>query len=71
MPKVKASAKAHTSAIPDQEVDTPSSHEESASSDHESESEISFSPKQKTSNQYSKAANVHAIYRGTQNGLDS
>ena len=44
MPKVKASAKAHTSAIPDQEVDTPSSHEESTSSDHESENEISFHP---------------------------
>ena len=42
MPKVKALAKAHTFAIPDQEVDTPSSHEESTSSDHESESEISF-----------------------------
>ena len=47
MPKVKASAKAHTSAIPDQEVDTPSSHEESARSDHESESEISFHPSRK------------------------
>ena len=44
MPKVKASAKAHTSAIPDQEVDTPSSHEESTGSDHESESEILFHP---------------------------
>ena len=44
MPKVKGSAKAHTSAIPDQEVDIPSSHEESASSDHESENEISFHP---------------------------
>ena len=47
MPKVKASAKAHTSAIPDQEVDTHSSHEESASSDHESDSEISFHPSRK------------------------
>ena len=47
MPKVKALAKAHTSAIPDQEVDTPSSHEESTSSDHESESEISFHPSRK------------------------
>ena len=44
MPKVKGSAKTHTSAIPDQEVDIPSSHEESASSDHESENEISFHP---------------------------
>ena len=44
MTKVKASAKVHTSTIPDQEVDTPSSHEESASSDHDSESEISFHP---------------------------
>ena len=44
MSKVKGSAKAHTSAIPDPEVDTPSSHEESASSDCESESEISFNP---------------------------
>ena len=32
MPKVKSSAKAHTSAIPDQEIDVPSSHEESTSS---------------------------------------
>ena len=47
MPKVKASAKAHTSAIPEQEVDTHSSHEESASSDHESDSEISFHPSRK------------------------
>ena len=47
MPKVKALAKAHMSAIPDQEVDTPSSHEESTSSDHESESEISFHPSRK------------------------
>ena len=44
MPKVKVPAKAHTSATPDQEVHTPSSHEDSASSDHESESEISFHP---------------------------
>ena len=44
MPKVKGSAKAHTSTIPDQEVDIPSSHEESTSSDHESENEISFHP---------------------------
>ena len=42
MPKVKASAKAHTFAIPEQEVDTHSSYEESASSDHESDSEILF-----------------------------
>ena len=45
MPKVKSSAKAHTSAIPDQETDVPSSHEESANSDHESENEISFHPR--------------------------
>ena len=44
MPKVTSSAKAHTSTIPDQEIDVPSSHEESASSDHESENEISFHP---------------------------
>ena len=44
MPKVKGSAKTHTFAIPDQEVDTHSSQEESTSSDHESESEISFHP---------------------------
>ena len=44
MPKVKGSAKAHTSMIPEQEVDTHSSHEKSPSSDHESESEISFHP---------------------------
>ena len=44
MLKVKNSAKAHTTAIPDQEIDVPISHEESTSSDHESESEISFHP---------------------------
>ena len=44
MPKVNGSAKVHTSAIPDQEVDIPSTHEVSASSDPESESEISFHP---------------------------
>ena len=44
MPKVKSSAKEHTSTIPDQEVDVTSSHEESASSDHESENEVSFHP---------------------------
>ena len=44
MPKVKASAKDHTSTIPDQKVDIPSSHEESTSSDHESENEVSFNP---------------------------
>ena len=44
MPKVKLSAKAHTSAIPDQKVGIPSSHEESASSNLESEDEISFLP---------------------------
>ena len=47
MPKVKASAKAHTSAIPEQEVDTHRSHKGSASSDHESDSEISFHPSRK------------------------
>ena len=44
MPKVKGSAKAHTSTIHDQEVDIPSSHEESTSFDRESEDEISFHP---------------------------
>ena len=44
MPKVKAPAQAHTSETPNQEVNMPSSHEDSASSDHESESEISFHP---------------------------
>ena len=44
MPKVKSSAKAHTSALPDQERGVPSSHEESASSDQESENKISFHP---------------------------
>ena len=47
MLKVKASVKVHTSTIPEQEVDTHSSHEESASSDHESDSEISFHPSRK------------------------
>ena len=42
MPTVKSSAKAHTSAIPYQEIDVPSSHEESAGSDQESENEVSF-----------------------------
>ena len=44
MSKIKAPAKAHTSAIHEQEVDMHSSHEESTSSDHESKSEISFHP---------------------------
>ena len=44
MPKVKAPAKAHISAIHEQEVDMHSSHKESPSSDHESDSEISFHP---------------------------
>ena len=44
MPKVKSSGKAHSSTIPDQEFDVPSSHEESVSSDHESENEVSFHP---------------------------
>ena len=44
MPKVKSSAKAHISVIPDQEVDIPISHAESTSSDHESQNEISFHP---------------------------
>ena len=44
MPKLKGSAKAHTSALPDQEVDIPSTQEESTSSDHQLESEISFHP---------------------------
>ena len=44
MPNIKSSAKAHTSTIPDQEVDVPSSHEESASSDHELENKTSFHP---------------------------
>ena len=39
MPKVKAPAKVHTSTILNQEVDTPSYHEDSASSEHESENE--------------------------------
>ena len=44
MPKVKAQAQAHTSVTPNQEVNMPISHEDSTSSDHESESEISFHP---------------------------
>ena len=71
MPKVKALAKAHRSAIPDQEVDTPSSHEESTGSDHESESEISFHPSRKQATNLERQQMFYAIYRGTQNGLDS
>ena len=72
MLKVNGSAKAHTSVIPEQEVGTHSSHEESASSDHESESEISYHPSRpQAPNPSSKATNVHAVHRGTQNGLDS
>ena len=44
MPTDKGSAKAHTSAVPDQEVDIPNSQEESASSDHELDNEILFHP---------------------------
>ena len=44
MPKIKSLPKAHTSAIPDQETEVPSSHDESASSDHKSENEISLHP---------------------------
>ena len=44
MPKVKAPAQVHMSKPPYQEVNTPSSNEDSTSSDHESESEISFHP---------------------------
>ena len=47
MPKVKPPAQAHTSATPNQEVNIPSYCEDSASSDHESESEISFHPSRK------------------------
>ena len=42
MPNVKAPAQAHISVTPEQKVNMPSSHGDSASSDHESESEISF-----------------------------
>ena len=44
MPKVKNSTKEHNSPIPEQEMDVHSSHEESVSSDHKSENEISFHP---------------------------
>ena len=44
MPKVKSSAKVHTFTIPDQEIDVPSSHEESTGSAQESENEVSFHP---------------------------
>ena len=44
MPKVKNSAKTHTSTISDQEVDLPSSYEDSTNSDHDSENKISFHP---------------------------
>ena len=71
MPKVKASAKVHTSAIPDQEVDTHSSYEDSASSDHESDSEISFHPSRKQATNLVRQQMFHVIYRGSQNGLNS
>ena len=45
MPKVKAPTQADTSATPTQEVNIPSSHEDSTSSDDESESEVSFHPR--------------------------
>ena len=41
---MKSTAKAHTSTISDQELDVPSSHEESAGSDHESENVVYFHP---------------------------
>ena len=66
MPKVKVSVKVHTSAIPDQEVDIPSSHEEYPSSDHNL-----IPSMQITSNQSSNVQYVHVIHRGTQNGLDN
>ena len=71
MPEVKSSAKAHTSAIPDQEIDVPSSHEGTTSSDHESENEISFHPSRSQAPNSSNAKYVHALYRGIKNGLDS
>ena len=70
MPKVNSSAKAHTSTIPDQEIDVPSSHEESAGSDQELENEgHSFQADHKHPIQECKY--VHALYTGTKNGLDS
>ena len=44
MLKLKSLAKAHTSTIPNQEINVPRSHEESTSSDQESENEVSFHP---------------------------
>ena len=71
MPKVKAPAKAHTTAIHEQEVDTHSSHDESASSDHESDSEISFHPSRPQATNPVRQQMFMPYYRGTQNGLDS
>ena len=62
MPKEKSLAKEHTSTIPDQEVEIPSSYEESASSDHESENEVSFNPSQITSSHSSFANHVHTLH---------
>ena len=62
MPKVKGSAKAHTSAIPDQEVDIPSFHEESTSSDHRKSHSIQADHK----DPIQQCAIFHAIHRGTQ-----
>ena len=50
MPEVKAPAQAHNSATPNQEVNIPSSQEDSTCSDHESESEISFHPSRQQAN---------------------
>ena len=69
MPKVKNSANAHTSIIQDQEVDIPSSNEDSTSSDHDSENEISFHPSRSQATNPVFTKYVHAL--GTQNGLDS
>ena len=62
MPKVKSSAKVHSSIIPDQELDVPSSHEESTNSDQESENEGLIPSKQITSTHPSIAKYVHALH---------
>ena len=70
MPKVKSSAKAHTSAIPDQEIDVPIPMKKVQALTMSQKRSLILS-KQITSSQSSNAEYVHALYRGTKNGLDS
>ena len=63
MPKSKNSAKAQPSTLPVEEAEIPNQHEESTSSDQESDADVSFHAVRPEAPSHFSPQHVFALYR--------